>query len=535
MSRILLTWELGLNLGHLTRLLPVAQQLKADGHAVLVATRDIQAAATVLAPAGIAFVQAPHLPQGIALKARASGYADILLSQGWSDRSVLHGLTHAWLNLFRLFNPERLILDYSPTVSLAARIARLATVLVGNGFELPPATDPLPPFPGFSWATPARAAESEGVAVANANAVLRGFGATPITALRDLSSGQRRLLATFPELDHYGERADEQYIGPLLGDIKAPRVEWPEGKGPRIFASLRPDTSHVELILAVLAETKARVVCVARGFTAAQLEGFRKDRIRYVPGPVDLHPLDDADLCISYGAEGTMLKFLLAGVPQLVSPWHVETFMSARRVEALQAGRILKESQAVDGLASYFAQLCADPGLKAQAIRFAQRHAEYSCEEAVAAITRAINTPQEQMKCRCSSPAPGTPNGCEKIDHFMTFKNPGVVLHRDRTTSDGCKRDLSYLGDLYEGRIDEWCKKNLYPADARRPEQRASFPGIQRVSPVPPELAGRIPAARQGETPLFWIPASSGPIAVSRDLRFLAVQSQSTLSVWRLE
>ncbi len=154
MSRILFTWELGLNLGHLARLLPVAQRLKADGHALLVATRDIKAAATVLAPAGIPFVQAPYLSQGIALKDRASGYADILLSQGWSDRLVLHGLTHAWLNLFRLFIPERLILDYSPTVSLAARIARLPTVLVGNGFELPPATDPLPPFPGFSWATP---------------------------------------------------------------------------------------------------------------------------------------------------------------------------------------------------------------------------------------------------------------------------------------------------------------------------------------------------------------------------------------------
>jgi hypothetical protein len=46
--RVLLTWELGLNVGHLTRLLPVAERLKADGHSVLVATRDIQAAAMVL-------------------------------------------------------------------------------------------------------------------------------------------------------------------------------------------------------------------------------------------------------------------------------------------------------------------------------------------------------------------------------------------------------------------------------------------------------------------------------------------------------
>jgi len=97
MSRILLTWELGLNLGHLARLLPVAQQLRSDGHVVLVAARDLQAAATVLGPAGIPFVQAPHLPKGIALAHRATGYADILLSQGWSDPSAPPRSAHSRL------------------------------------------------------------------------------------------------------------------------------------------------------------------------------------------------------------------------------------------------------------------------------------------------------------------------------------------------------------------------------------------------------------------------------------------------------
>src|SRR3981081_2932003 len=101
----------------MTRLLPLAQQLRAEGHVVLVASRDMQAAATILGPAGVPFVQAPHLPKGIPLAHRATGYADILLSQGWSDRSALWGLTQAWVNLLRMFNPDRAILDYSPTMS----------------------------------------------------------------------------------------------------------------------------------------------------------------------------------------------------------------------------------------------------------------------------------------------------------------------------------------------------------------------------------------------------------------------------------
>ena len=386
MSRILLTWELGLNLGHLTRLLPVAQRLKADGHVVLVATRDIQAAATVLGPAGIPFVQAPHLSKGIPLAHRPAGYADILLSQGWSDCPTLHGLTHAWLNLLRLYNPDRLLLDYSPTVSLAARVAQLPTVCVGNGFELPPALHPLPPFPGFSWATPERAAESEGLAVANANRVLSAFVAPRLTSLRDLLMGRTVLLATFPELDHYGERSDARYIGPLLGKLRAPRVEWPPEQGPRIFACLRPDTSHVRLILGALAESDARVICVAAGFTAAQLEAFRKEHIRFTSGPVDLDPLGDAQLCITYGAEGTMWRFLRAGVPQLISPWHVETFMAARKIEAAGFGATLTGAPSQQLVTDLIRALSVDARMRERVERFAKSTTTLEAEQEVVAV-----------------------------------------------------------------------------------------------------------------------------------------------------
>jgi UDP:flavonoid glycosyltransferase YjiC (YdhE family) len=391
MSRILLAWELGLNLGHLTRLLPVAQRLKADGHTVLVATRDIQAAAVVLAPAGIPFAQAPFLPKGIALPHRPGSYADILLSQGWSDRQTLYGLTHAWLNLLRLFNPDRLILDYSPTVSLAARIAKVPTLLIGNGFELPPASDPPPPFPDFSWATPAKAAESAGLTVANANAVLRGFGAAPLTALCDLVLGQTRLLLTYPELDHYGERPEERYVGPLLPSLRGVRVDWPAGTGPKIFATLRPDTSHVSQILTALAGMDARVICVVDGFTSAQLEGFKRSHILFSSRPVDLTPLQDADLCITYGAEGTTLRFLLAGVPQLIAPWHVETYMAARRIEAFGCGLALTGSQTPQSVTERVSALCAGGEYRARARAFAECHRGDSCEETVREITSAID------------------------------------------------------------------------------------------------------------------------------------------------
>jgi len=402
---------LGLNLGHLARLLPVAQKLKADGHVVLAAVRDIQAAAMVFGPAGIPFIQAPHLPKGIPLSHRATGYADILLSQGWSDESALWGLTQGWLNIFQLFRPDKLILDYSPTVSLAARIAKIPSILVGNGFELPPLTDPLLPFPGFSWATSEKAAQAEGLAVDNANEAIGAFKGQPISALRDLTMDQTCLFATFPELDHYGERRDAEYVGPLLGKLTAPRVEWPEGDGPKIFACLRPDTSHVKVILTALTTMTARVVCVASGFTMPQLEIYRNKHIRYSLGPMDLQPLLDADLCITYGAEGTMMWFLMAGVPQLILPWHVETYMAARRVEAAGLGSTLERSLDAWSVQDLIERLTGDTPVRNSAKAFAVRHTttthDSSADLIVRIVTRGVRTawrtqapvPHESVSC----------------------------------------------------------------------------------------------------------------------------------------
>lgn len=351
MSRFLLTWELGLNLGHLARLVPIATRLQARGHSVLVAVREVPAAAAALGPAGLSFVQAPHLPQGLALAARPSGYADILLSQGWSDRQILWGLTQSWHNLLRMFRPNTVVVDYSPTALLAARIAGIPTVLIGNGFELPPTTDPLPPFPGFPWATAEKAAASERLAVANANLVMTGFGRSGLRSLSELFGDATCLYLTFPELDHYGARPNARYVGPVLGGLKTERAEWPEG-AKRIFACLRPDTIHVTAILEALNASGAAVVCYAPGFTREQLQKFTSYQMRFASRPVNLnHLAAGADACVSYGAEGTIATFLLAGVPQLVSPWHVEAHMAARRIESMAGGLVLRGEQTVETVA----------------------------------------------------------------------------------------------------------------------------------------------------------------------------------------
>jgi UDP:flavonoid glycosyltransferase YjiC (YdhE family) len=402
MSRFLLTWELGLNLGHLTRLLPLATRLQARGHSVLVAVREIPAAAAVMGPAGIAFVQAPHLAAGLPLPERASGYADILLSQGWSDRQVLWGLTQNWHNLLRMFRPDAVVTDYSPTARLATRIAGIPTIMIGNGFELPPVTNPLPAFPGFSWATAEKAAASERIAVDNATAVLKRFKRSALPSLSDLFRGASTLHVTLEELDHYGPRQQARYMGPLLGRLKTDRVDWPQGPR-RIFACLRPDTTHVDAILEALQMSGHAVICYAPGFASSRLKRFAGSQIRFSARPVDLSHLSaDAAVCVSYGAEGTIATFLLAGVPQLISPWHVEAHMAARRIEALGAATVLRGAQDAQSIGLALAELCTDGPLKRCARAFSLRHRSLGFDavaqevaEIVEAAPKAVLTSRE--------------------------------------------------------------------------------------------------------------------------------------------
>jgi UDP:flavonoid glycosyltransferase YjiC (YdhE family) len=260
-----------------------------------------------------------------------------------------------------------------PTAALAARIAAIPSLMIGNGFEFPALTHPLPPFPGLSWATVDKAAASERLALESAAAVSRRFRRPPLTSLCDLFRDATRLFVTLPDLDHYGARADARYVGPLLGALPTEKVDWPAGE-KRIFACLRPDTHQVDAILTALHSSHASVICFAPGFSAARLRPFAGKRMQFVTRPVDLgHLVTNADLCVSYGAEGTIMTFLLAGVPQLISPSHVEAHLLARRVEALGDGVVLRGSQTPGTVAEALTKLTSDHDLVNSARRFSAR------------------------------------------------------------------------------------------------------------------------------------------------------------------
>ena len=393
MSRMLLAWELGSNLGHLSRLLPLASRLKERGHEVLVSARDLGLATEVLAPVGIRFIQSPADGRARPATRQPQSYADVLLMQGWESMPRLWGLVQAWGNLFRLFRPVVVVLDYAPTALLAARILRLPCALLGTGFELPPLQAPLGPFPGFrASAENARAADAQ--ALESANRVLEAYQAAPLAALCDLFRTEYRWLTTFAELDQYGPRSGETYVGPIGRVDRGEPVTWPAGFRHRVLAYLRPGMADPLRILRALAgQSDAAVICAAPGVSPEISEGLGRPGFQFVPRPVSfLALLPQASVLVSYAPAGSVAQSLLEGVPQLMMPAHVEAQMTAVRVASLGAGLTLRGEATEREIATALRRVLDERRFKVRALEFASRHRAFdraaACERIVAEIER---------------------------------------------------------------------------------------------------------------------------------------------------
>jgi hypothetical protein len=142
MASILFSWELGGGIGHIVRLRPLAERLRQQGHKVWLASKDVQAAKTVLSDSGIPVLPAPPSASGNRPSINVQSFADILHNVGFGDFDALAMRLFAWRSLFQMLQPDLLVCEYSPTALLAARGWPVRTATVGNAFPALPVSGP---------------------------------------------------------------------------------------------------------------------------------------------------------------------------------------------------------------------------------------------------------------------------------------------------------------------------------------------------------------------------------------------------------
>lgn len=386
--RILIAWELGANFGHLARSLPVADRLRERGEQLAFAVRDTCTAGR-FPGRRFPFLQAP-LPACRRRRAAPASHAEILLADGWHDADALYGSTLAWLNLFALAAADGLVADHAPGALLAARIAGLPAVVFGSGFEVPPASGDAPCLRPWEDIAAARIAHAEAVALAAANTVLRRLGGPPLVALRELYPAGP-LLATYPELDHFGPRGDARYLGSIHSLAGGTVAHWPEGAGARVFAYLRAEQRATADMLDALAACGASAVCVVPDASPELLCRHAGSSITILRQPVQAASLlGEADAAVSYGGAGTIAECLLAGTPLLLVPQVAEQYLGAQRACALGAARLVGRERSPAILQATLTALIEDGGAQRAAKAFAARYAGETPERAAARAAAAI-------------------------------------------------------------------------------------------------------------------------------------------------
>lgn len=318
--RVLLAWEIGGGQGHLHLLTTIAQNLKARGFEPIFALQN-QEILGLNVPGKI--LQAPQVNRRfLDDKSDDKSYlfTDILYLFGFSTPLIFSFHLQAWQNLINLVKPSLIIADFAPTLVLAAR-GLIPTVVVGNGFCIPPPVTEFPPIRPLP--VPFEAMRRQAVVVETVKRVT-GFDAP----LGEMLNGDRTFIFSLPELDPYRyARQQAEYVG--IHSAPFPQHLFnPEGK---FWAYLDKNWHNYALVVNTLEPE-----CVF-------------DDLKIV--------LKDKSLAIHHGGNATSITCLLAGIPQLIFPKHLEQSHKAQYLLNLGVAVAPGEPLTAQGLQNAIAHL----------------------------------------------------------------------------------------------------------------------------------------------------------------------------------
>lgn len=342
MSRILCCWEIGSGFGHLFRLFPLVEALQSKGHQVIVAAPDVSHAVHIFDHLDISPLPSP---------ARQAPYKNFPLSQNYAQNLLRNGFWHAptltsrlrdWLALYDACQPDLILAEHAPGALLAARLAGLPRAAIGTGFTIPPLVSPMPGIQPWFTLPQSRLLQFEDEFLALVNPVLVELGGKPLAAVADIFADAEIFLCTFAELDHYANRTQMPYYGPIVYSPPQLKPDWPNVNGKRIFLYMRAANRYLRPLLDQLQQMSFSVLACVPDLREAEKVVLQRPHLHITTEPVDLHQVVlDCSLMISQGGTNSGTLMLLSGVPVLICPLELEQTLWAYHLTAQKLGSMV--------------------------------------------------------------------------------------------------------------------------------------------------------------------------------------------------
>lgn len=392
MVRILFTWELGGGLGHSLYHRPLLEALTAAGYKIWFAMRDLEQADRLFAGLDIHYLQAPRNTHNNTDPIDpVLSHAQLLHNVIFHDVDNMLTMTRDWQEIFAQVKPDLMIADHSPGALFASRGLPFVRTQIGTGFTIPP--NDIQPMPNLrTWldVDKSRLVEDEKDVLSRMNKVAEIMQLPTLSALAELYRTDDQYLMTFAELDHITGRTGAEYYGISLtryGDTPV----WPDTKGKRIFAYLKPFKTLTSL-LATLKSLGLPTLIYYAGEMTAELKAFESAGLRFTGHMLDVSQVArQCDVAITHAGHGAGVEFLLSGCPLLLLPLQLEQYLFSLRVQALGAG-LTAPLLRPEGMAEKLRLLLTDPAYTQAAEAFSSRYRNFKSSEMITRLVEDINS-----------------------------------------------------------------------------------------------------------------------------------------------
>ncbi|MDX2222633.1 MAG: glycosyltransferase [Rhodospirillaceae bacterium] len=391
---VLMAWELGGGTGHVMRLKPVAEALRAKGDTVVFAVRELPNARP-LVDSGFEVVLAPRILSGLNTQLQAFNHAELLMRAGFDRPANMLTVVASWRALIETVAADLVVADFAPTALLGAAAAGVAAATVGTGFAVPPPVSPLPSVRHWEKNPVERMARAEHAMLAAVSASLVAHGRpAPINLGAAFNTGCD-LACVFSELDHFArpDHARPHYVGPIFSSPRGAKPTWPDAAGDRIFAYLDAAAGPSAMLTRALANSGRPTLLVARGRASADLGRWAGRSLTISHRPVDLaEALSTAALVVCHGGMGLVSQALMAGVPMVIKPLNPEQRGTALRVESLGAALTLPQVLSDEDASAALADAGGQDTRHRSAQVFAARYCDFRVGDAVDQVVAALAT-----------------------------------------------------------------------------------------------------------------------------------------------
>ena len=344
MGNILIGYEYGSGLGHLTRMLPIARMFSDCNHKVILFVRNPKECAQIITQERMPLLPVMNIKVNvpeIGMQSGYNSYSDFMAIAGGYYPEQLFTVTLSWKTLFELFKPDLIVCDHSPNCCLSA-FGLIPVVLIGDGFTLPPANEPV--FPVTRGASPVLDPDR---VLENMRIVQKMHGHRIPQAITEPFQTASRLFCTLPELDHYPLMRRDTVIGPPPNDLLEP-TEPPDE--PRWFAYLKMEFPATGRILENLCTVKLPGEVFIGNITPEWEVRLTRNNIvvHHDPQPMN-EILPRVSVVLHHGGNGVSCAALSAGRPQVIVPMYHETELIGEKLRRMGVGHTLSPEDVRSG------------------------------------------------------------------------------------------------------------------------------------------------------------------------------------------